>query len=110
DDRGRTGPDHGFAMEPAEFRTMVDAIRTLEAALGDGDKRPGPNERSERTWARRSIHAARALAAGTTLAADDVKIVRPAHGLPPPALTELVGRRLRRALKADEPVCAEDCA
>src|SRR5262249_10181482 len=38
DDRRRPGPDHGFAMEPDEFRAMVTAIREIEVALGDGDK------------------------------------------------------------------------
>jgi N-acetylneuraminate synthase/N,N'-diacetyllegionaminate synthase len=110
DDRRRSGPDHPFAMEPGEFRAMVDAIRTLESALGDGDKRPRRDEEPERLWARRSLHAAHALAPGATLAARDLKIVRPADGLPPDALGLVVGRRLRRALEPDEPLQAEDCA
>jgi N-acetylneuraminate synthase/N,N'-diacetyllegionaminate synthase len=108
DDRRRPGPDHPFAMEPSELRAMVDAIRELEAALGDGAKRPRPEEESERTWARRSIYAARPLGVGTVLEARDLKLVRPAIGLPPAALPTLVGRRLRRPLEVDEPVRAED--
>jgi len=110
DDRRRSGPDHGFAMEPGDWRAMVDAIRTLEAGLGDGVKRPRPGEEAERLWARRGIHAARPLAAGATLAARDLKVVRPAEGLPPAALARVLGRRLARALDADEPVTAEDLA
>jgi sialic acid synthase SpsE len=107
DDRGRPGPDHPYAMEPAEFRAMVAAIRELEAGLGDGVKRPRPDEEPERTWARRAVWTTRPLAAGTVLEAEDLKIVRPALGLPPAALAGLVGRRLRRPLAADEPVTAE---
>ena len=109
DDRRRPGPDHGFAMEPAEFRAMVGAIRELEAALGDGEKRPRPDEEAERRWARRSLHAARALPAGTVLGVRDLKVVRPALGLPPAALPSVLGRRLTRALEVDEALGAEDC-
>jgi sialic acid synthase SpsE len=110
DDRHRAGPDHGFAMEPDEWRAMVDAIRTLETALGDGEKQPRPDEAPERRWARRSVYAARPLAAGTVLEPTDLKIVRPALGLPPSALDALVGRRLARAVETDQPLAAEDCA
>lgn len=37
-----TGSDHAFALQPAEFRAMVDGIREVEQALGDGEK--GPRE------------------------------------------------------------------
>jgi N,N'-diacetyllegionaminate synthase len=104
DDRRRRGPDHGYAMEPAEFEAMVAAIRDLESALGDGTKRPCPAEEPERVWARRALHAARPLPAGTTLEARDVKIVRPAEGLPPAALGTVLGRTLVRALECDEPL------
>jgi len=57
DDRRRRGPDHGFAMEPQDFRAMVSALREIEAGLGDGAKRPRPGEEAERTWARRSVFA-----------------------------------------------------
>lgn len=107
DDRRRQGPDHPYAMEPDEFRAMVAAIRELEAGLGDGVKRPRPDEEPERMWARRAVWTARPLAAGTVLEAEDLKIVRPALGLPPEALADLIGRRLRRPLAADEPVMAE---
>ena len=110
DDRSRSGPDHGFAMEPQEWRAMVDALRELETALGDVRKRPRPDEENERVWARRAVYAARALPAGTAVGPDDLKVVRPALGLPPSALPGLLGRRLRHALDADQPVRAEDWA
>jgi N,N'-diacetyllegionaminate synthase len=110
DDRGRRGPDHGFAMEPQDFRAMVTALREIEAGLGDGAKRPRPDEVAERTWARRSVFAARALAAGAMLGPNDLKIVRPAVGLAPSALADLVGRRLARPLVEDQPLSAEDLA
>lgn len=41
--RNPKGPDHPFALWPAAFRTMVDGIREVEAAMGDGRK-DGPRD------------------------------------------------------------------
>ena len=50
-DRQAEGPDHKASIEPKEFRIMVDAIRTVEAAIGDGEKRAQPCEAEvARTW------------------------------------------------------------
>ena len=43
-DRQAEGPDHKASIEPKEFRIMVDAIRTVEAALGSPEKRLQPSE------------------------------------------------------------------
>ena len=50
-DRNAEGPDHKASIEPTEFRVMVSAIRTVEAALGDGVKRAQPSEaETRRAW------------------------------------------------------------
>ncbi|MFN8542681.1 MAG: N-acetylneuraminate synthase family protein [Candidatus Binatia bacterium] len=108
DDRSRPGPDHASALQPGEFATLVGGVRELEGALAvpvsAGCAGAGVDE------LRRSVHAARSLAAGTPLTAADVKIVRPGGGLPPSALPALIGRRLVRPLAEDEPIGPEDCA
>lgn len=97
-DRGRAGPDHRASLEPAELVALVRDIRSAEAALGDGRKRPAPGEPEVGKAARKSLVAARDLAAGTVLDPDSVAAKRPGTGLSP-ALTDLVlGRRLRVAL------------
>jgi N-acetylneuraminate synthase len=53
---------------------------------------------------RRGVYAARPLPAGTVLQASDLKIVRPALGMPPQSFAELLGRRLGQAVDADEPI------
>lgn len=47
DDRARQGPDHGFALEPAEFALMARCINEVKQALGDGAKQPHPIEAPE---------------------------------------------------------------
>lgn len=45
-DRRSEGPDHLSSLEPESFKTMVETIRRLELAIGDGEKRPMPSEAS----------------------------------------------------------------
>jgi N-acetylneuraminate synthase len=103
-DRTRPGPDHSMSLEPDELAELVRRVRALESWLGDGEKRPQPSEHELRTVARRSVVAARALAAGDVLTLDSLAVKRPAGGLPPSSLGSLAGRRLTRALRADEQV------
>ncbi|HXN37062.1 MAG TPA: N-acetylneuraminate synthase family protein [Solirubrobacteraceae bacterium] len=103
-DRTRPGPDHAMSLEPDELRELVARVRAIEATLGDGRKRPQPAERDTRSVARRSIVAARTLAAGETLTADSLAVKRPGGGLAPARLAELVGARLARPLSEDEQV------
>ena len=94
------GPDHRASLEPSQLAAMVRAVRTVEAALGDGVKRPAAEELSTASVARRSLVAAHDLPAGTVLAESMIAIRRPGTGLPPALLRQLVGRRLRQDLPA----------
>lgn len=109
-DKSLPGPDHKASLEPAEFKALVDAVRRVEAMLGDGIKRPAPCEQSTRAVARRSLVAARALPAGHALAAGDLLAKRPGTGIPPDRAPSLLGRRLKRAVAADEPLSWEALA
>jgi N,N'-diacetyllegionaminate synthase len=101
-DRNRRGPDHAISLEPAELAELVRRVRVTEGMLGDGRKRPQPAELDTRAVARRSIVAARPLAAGDTLTSDALAVKRPGGGLEPARMAELVGARLLRALAEDE--------
>ncbi len=107
-DRRLPGPDHAASLEPAEFARMVARLRATADALGDGVKRPAPGEAETAKLVRRSWHAARDLAPGTVLAASDIVLKRPADGLSPSA--DPTGRRLTRAIAADQPVHDLDLA
>ena len=102
-DHGLPGPDHSFAMEPAEFAKMVSDIREIESALGDGVKNGPRNEEAEMAEkVRRSLHAARDIEEGEDISADMLVIKRPGLGLPPFLSPHIVGRKARRRIKADE--------
>lgn len=101
-DRHREGPDHAMSLEPDELDELVRRVREVERWLGDGIKQPQPSERELLTVARRSIVAARPLAAGELLTREALAIKRPGGGIPPARLSSLIGARLARPLSVDE--------
>jgi N,N'-diacetyllegionaminate synthase len=103
-DRSLPGPDHQASLLPDELRGLVQAIREVEAAMGDGVKRPAPSELPVRDVARKSLVAARDVPAGTALAPDDVVILRPGTGLSPAALPRVLGRRTARPIPHHTPI------
>ena len=109
-DRTLPGPDHAASLEPDELRSMVAGIRTAVAALGDGIKRPQAGERDIAKVARRSVVAARDLAADTILEPGMLNVLRPGSGIPPKFHDELCGRRLTRSVAAGMPLQWEDLA
>jgi sialic acid synthase SpsE len=97
------GPDHSFAVEPLELRTMVEYIRDTELALGKG-KKTGPivEERENYRIGRRSIHAKIDIPKGAKLTSDILLVKRPAYGIKPNLLKKVIGRIAVRDIKADE--------
>lgn len=55
-DRGQAGPDHPFAMTMDEFADMIAQLRTLEVALGDGNKLPVQSELEKQYRLRRGVY------------------------------------------------------
>lgn len=103
--RDLPGPDHAASLEPGELVEMVRAIRNVEQAMaGDGVKRPSASEARNRPIARRSIVAARPIAAGETFTADNLAAKRPATGLSPMRWDDVIGRAAPRAFATDEAV------
>jgi N-acetylneuraminate synthase len=110
DDNQRNGPDHSFAMDPVAWREMVDRSRELEAALGDGQKRVEPNEEQTAVLQQRCLRFRRPIAAGATLTADDLDVLRPAPAgaAKPYEIASLLGRIIRSARLAGDAVLASD--
>jgi N,N'-diacetyllegionaminate synthase len=105
--RDMEGPDHPASLEPAEFAELVTAVRAVESALGDGEKLPAPGELETRAVVRRRILTSRAVKAGTLIREDDVTLRRAGAGLEAGLLEEVLGKRARHDLPANEPVTAE---
>lgn len=104
--RKAEGPDHPFSMEPADWREMVDRTRELENALGGETKRVEENERETVLVQRRCCRAARDLAAGETLKAEDIVVLRPVKpgSAIPPETPKLIGKKLKVAVPKGEAI------
>ncbi len=101
-DRSLPGPDHKASLTPAELRSMVSAVRHIEAALGNGEKTVAPSEQANIAVARRSIVAVRPIEAGAVITADDIAAKRPGTGVSPMRWDEVVGSRAKRRFEPDE--------
>lgn len=86
------GPDSAFSLEPHEFKAMVQAIREAEKALGRVCYEVGEEEAKSRAF-RRSLFVVRDVKAGEMFTEENVRSIRPAHGLPPKFLKDVLGRR-----------------
>jgi N,N'-diacetyllegionaminate synthase len=98
--RNLPGPDHRASLEPNELAALVKGIRNVEASLGDGIKRPVPEELDTAAVARRSLVAACFIPAGVGLTLEMIDILRPGTGLPPAMRSQLLGRRARGNIEA----------
>ena len=109
-DRSLPGPDHWFSSDPAEFRSLVDSVRTIEKNLGSAALEPAASEKVGRRAYRLSCVAARELAAGHCLAASDVAFRRPGSGFPPKEIDQLLARRLAKSVTPGHVFSPEDFA
>lgn len=101
-DRSLPGPDHQASLEPNELKAMVDAIRNIEQALGDGIKRPSPSEQKNKPIARKSLVASRSIRAGELFSVDNLATKRPGTGISPMRWDEIIGRPSPRDFAVDE--------
>jgi N,N'-diacetyllegionaminate synthase len=101
-DRTLPGPDHKASLEPHELKAMVDAIRNVEVALGDGVKRPSASELKNKPIARKSLVAVKTIRAGETFSAENIGTKRPGNGISPMRWDEVIGRPAPRDFATDE--------
>jgi len=107
-DRNSTGPDHRSSLEPHELRMLVEAVRNVEAALGDGSKRAAASELDVKAAARRSLVATRDISAGEVIGDADVVPKRPGVGISPEFKGAIVGLEVKRDIAADAVIRWED--
>jgi N,N'-diacetyllegionaminate synthase len=101
-DRALPGPDHKASLLPAEFKSMVIAIRNIEEALGSFTKKPAASEIKNREIARKSIVAAIAIKKGEIFSEKNLTIKRPATGISPMKWNSVIGKPARFNFNADD--------
>lgn len=101
-DRNMEGPDHAASLTPPEFARLVEGVREIEQALGEGKARQlSQGEMINRENLGKSLVATRPVVQGTVLTAEHIKVRSPGQGLSPQRYEELLGRTLKRDM-ADE--------
>jgi len=101
--RSDRSPDSAFSLEPHEFKAMVDAVRTVEAALGRVSYEPTTHERASRLF-RRSLFLVKDIKKGEPFTEENVRSIRPACGLAPKHLTGILGRMAARDIPYGTPL------
>lgn len=101
-DRDLPGPDHRASIEPNEFALMVQSIRNIERALGNGIKSPTSSEVKNKNAARKSLVASKPIRAGELLTEQNITAKRPGIGITPMRIDEILGRIALRNYDKDD--------
>lgn len=101
-DRSLPGPDHSASLEFGALKALVDGIRTVEKALGDGEKQVRDVETANRLLARKSVVATRPIHKGALFSEDNLGCKRPGTGLDPFHIWTLMGQPATRDYETDD--------
>jgi N,N'-diacetyllegionaminate synthase len=106
-DKDMEGPDHQASLEPDDLYRMIQAIRNVELALGDGIKRPSESEKKNISITRKSIVAKRSIKKGEVFTCDNLTVKRPGNGISPMRWYEIIGTVAQKEYSADDLICRE---
>lgn len=106
-DKSLGGPDVGFSLDPEEFKSMVNAIRDTEKALGAVTYQLSEKVEKNRKFAR-SLFIAENIKAGEVFTEENIRSVRPGYGLHPKYLTQVLGQKATKDLEMGEPLQGSD--
>lgn len=101
-DRNMEGPDHKASLEPNELKAMVDSIRHIELALGNGMKQPAESEKKNMAVARKSIIACKEIKSGEIFTEENLTVKRPGDGISPMRWFDIIGKPAPRDFEEDE--------
>lgn len=102
------GPDHKASLLPDEFARLVEGIRQVEVALGDGLKVRDPALDPARATFEKSVVTRVTIPAGARIEATMLTTKRPGNGIPAVRLAEVIGRRAARPIEANSLVAEDD--
>ena len=106
-DKHANGPDHRLSADPTDLVGLVKGIRAIEAALGNGIKRPASSEESPRRNNRKGVVAVRSIPRGQKITREMIGIKRPGIGIAPKDLEVVIGRAARVDIPAEASVTWE---
>ena len=102
-DRKIGGPDSAFSLEPAEFKKMIDDIRMVEKALGKESFELTDKIKRSRKFAR-SLFVVKDIKAGEIFTEENVRSIRPSHGMSPKSINEILGKKATKNIERGTPL------
>lgn len=101
-DKKMSGPDHSASIEPSELKLMVSAIRNIEKAIGEKNKKISPSEKANINIVRKSIVAKQDIKKGEVFSYENITVKRPGTGLSPMKWHDVIGMKAIRDYKEDD--------
>lgn len=101
--RAEGGVDAAFSMEPHELKMLVEETQRAWESLGEVQYGPTEVEIASLDH-RRSLYIVKDLAAGDVLTEENVRAIRPGHGLAPKYYELVLGKKVKRAVKKGTPL------
>lgn len=101
--RATPGPDSAFSLEPHEFKAMVAAVRMTEKASGHIHYGVTPHDANSKSF-RRSLFVVENVEKGAEFTEDNVHSIRPANGLAPKHIVNIIGKRAKYGINKGTPL------
>ena len=101
--RNSNGLDKDFSLEPQEFKAMVDAVRHIEEAMGDGSFKLTPKMETALKF-RRSLFAVKDIKKGEKLTPGNVRSIRPGIGMHPKYYYDILGKTAKQDIEKGTPL------
>ena len=95
--------DKDFSLTPNEFSEMVTKVREAEEILGESRYTLTEGNRKSKEF-QRSLYVSQDIKKGDKLTCENIKSIRPGHGLPPKYIDDIIGKTAARDLKKGEPL------
>lgn len=96
------GPDHKASLEPGPMKEMIQGIRHIELAFGDGVKAPTLAEGENAKVIRKSLVAKKNIVRGEPFTRENIAIKRPGTGLSPFHYYDVLGKTASKDFQEDE--------
>lgn len=99
-------PDSFFSVEPGEFNRLVAGTRMVEKVLGKVRYGLTKDEKKSMIF-RRSLFAVRDIGKGEVFSEENVRSIRPANGMQPKYLKNIIGKKAKKDIPKGTPLKAD---
>ena len=109
-DKSQEGPDHGFSMDPKDWKEMVDRTRELELALGEDEKNICENEIETVVLQRRCWRLKKNLSIGTKIEENHLEVLRPSplDSIKPYEIRKVLGKKINKDMLKGQHISIKD--